>query len=393
MILYVIITVILLYILYVGYYKIRYRFWTLQPVFHRYQWWNWFFQNRLINADLPEVNKYLNPLNISVKNYEEIDKNDFNIIISLYNKYSRAVRGTSNSYSIKNLEHYLVSHNHPVHIAFHKSETYLQNIKSTSIMKDDKINGFIISRPLHMVTDKIDTYINYVEDPCINTDILNENNHHELINTLEYKQRHNNSNIKISLYKTDKFENCIVPFVTINTYLFDMKYWKSKQYQLPAGINIIHINKSNDHIFFNFLHESKKTNFKCSICPDVSNITELLNKEVYKVYALLQHRTIIAAYIFKSSNQKFRDKEIIECIGSISNCKDKLLFVFGFVNTLRKINTKNHHGLRIDNISYNGQIIENIMLRYRPYIVTKQTYFLYNFIHKPFGPKDVFILG
>ena len=237
MILYVIITVILLYILYVGYYKIRYRFWTLQPVFHRYQWYNWFFQNRLINADLPEVNKYLNPLNISVKNYEQISNNDFNAIISLYNKYSKAVKGTSNSYSIKNIEPYLTSHNHPIHIALHKNETYLQDIKSISIIKDEKINGFIISRPLHMVTDNIDTYINYVEDPCINTDILNENNRHELINTLEYKQRHNNPNIKISLYKTDKFENCIVPFVTINTYLFDMKYWKPKQYQLPPGIN------------------------------------------------------------------------------------------------------------------------------------------------------------
>ena len=125
--------------------------------------------------------------------------------------------------------------------------------------------------------------------------------------------------------------------------------------------------------------ESKKSNFKCFIAPDVSNLTELLNKEVYKIYVLLQHRTIIAAYIFKSSNQKFRDREIIECIGSISNCKDKLLFVFGFVNTLRKINTQNHHGLRIDNISYNGHIIENIMLRYTPCIVTKQTYFFIQF--------------
>ena len=41
--------------------------------------------------------------------------------------------------------------------------------------------------------------------------------------------------------------------------------------------------------FFNFLHESKKSNFKCSIYPDISNITELLSKEVYKVYALLKN--------------------------------------------------------------------------------------------------------
>ena len=394
MILYVIITIILLILLYIGYYKVRYRFWTTQPIFHRYQLYNWIFLNRLICEDISPHNKYLNQLNISVKDYTKTNKKDLISIISLLNKYTSSTRNVKNNHTIETLVPYLTNHNSPVYIGLYKTQTYLRDTKNLSIIDDEIINGVIVSRPLHILSKSLDATINFIDTVCINTDLLKKENTYELIQTLEYKQREMNPKMKISLYKTTNLEKCIVPLLSLNTYLFDMNYWKQKKYHLPPGMCILSINKSNENMLFNFLHDTCKEQFKCFISPHVTNLSELINRGVYTIYVLLHNKTIIAAYFFKTSNKKFNSKPILECVGSVSMCQDKINFIYAFVNVLRDINKKNvYQSLQIDNLSFNCQIIENILLRYRPYTITKLYYFLYNFIHKPFLPNEVLLLN
>ena len=381
-------------LLYIGYYKIRYRFWTTQPIFHRYQLYNWFFLNRLIDEDISPHNKYLNQLNIEVKDYNQVNKKDLTSVISLLNKFQQTPKDTKNNYTIETLVPYLTNHNSSVYIGLYKTQTYLRDTKNSSIIDDEIINGVIVSRPLHILSKSLDATVNFIDTICINTDLLKDENKYELIQTLEYKQREMNPKMKISLYKTTNLEKCIVPFLSLNTYLFDMKYWKQKIYQLPPGMCILSINRSNDNMLFNFLLDARKEKFKCFISPHITNLTELINKGVYTIYVLLHYKTIIAAYFFKTSNKNFNSKSILECIGSVSMCQDKGNFIYAFVNVLRDLNKKNvYQSLQIDNISFNNLIIKNILLRYRPYTITKLYYFLYNFIHKTFLPNEVLLLN
>jgi choline-glycine betaine transporter len=52
--------IIAFYIIFVGYSKIRLKFWKSQPVFHCYNLFYWLSPPGIISFDLPPANKYLN---------------------------------------------------------------------------------------------------------------------------------------------------------------------------------------------------------------------------------------------------------------------------------------------------------------------------------------------
>lgn len=391
MILYGIITIIIFLIIYVGYYKILYRFWTSQPVFQRYQWYNWAFTNRVINPDRPDKNKYLNLSNIEIKPYDEFDKSNMRGIISLLNQNFIGNKIGENNYKEQTLLPFLTSHNSPSFVGIYKTLSYLHDTKSSSIIHDNRITGIIFSRPLHMTSNKIDTPINFIDTICIDKAHLDSDSEYELIQTLEYKRREKMSNMKISLYKTYNIERCIVPFIKTKTYFFDMRYWHKLIHRLPAGMRVLSINKTSIRLFINFLIEVKKK-FECFIVPHITNLYSLISSGSYKVYVILQYKAIVGAYIFKCSNKRFRNKEVIECIGSIMTC-EKNVFIWGFVNSLREI-SKNigSEGLLISNIAYNNLIIENILLKYKPLFMRDLSYFFYNFIHKCGNENRILIM-
>ena len=53
-------TLIILLIVVYMYIKLKYPFWSSQPVFHMYDFYYWFFSPGYINKDLPEKNKFTN---------------------------------------------------------------------------------------------------------------------------------------------------------------------------------------------------------------------------------------------------------------------------------------------------------------------------------------------
>jgi hypothetical protein len=63
-ILYILLIVIFLIICFAAYVKIKFRFWTLQPVFHFYDFHYYLFPPGIIVHELPEKNKYCNFTNL-----------------------------------------------------------------------------------------------------------------------------------------------------------------------------------------------------------------------------------------------------------------------------------------------------------------------------------------
>ena len=60
MYLYLIGLTILLVILFYLYLRIKYKFWSIQPVFHFYDVYYWIYNVGIIRHELPEKNKYCN---------------------------------------------------------------------------------------------------------------------------------------------------------------------------------------------------------------------------------------------------------------------------------------------------------------------------------------------
>ena len=77
MLLYILLTITIILLLIYFVYKIKYPFWSRQPVFHHHNLWYWYKPPGIIQKDKPTLNKYYIPgirfKEVSqLKNYEKI---------------------------------------------------------------------------------------------------------------------------------------------------------------------------------------------------------------------------------------------------------------------------------------------------------------------------------
>ena len=69
---YVLVSIIVILIVFKLFLKIKFPFWSIQPVFHIYDINHWIFTNKIINDELPKSNKYVKPLDIETYNVKNI---------------------------------------------------------------------------------------------------------------------------------------------------------------------------------------------------------------------------------------------------------------------------------------------------------------------------------
>ena len=58
---YILLGIVIFYLLFVVYCKVRYRFWSVQPVFHFHNLYYWLFPPGIIQHKLPPVTKFFDP--------------------------------------------------------------------------------------------------------------------------------------------------------------------------------------------------------------------------------------------------------------------------------------------------------------------------------------------
>ena len=79
-----------------GIFKIKFHFWSVQPVFHIYDLQHWFNPYKVIETDLPSVNKYVNIIDIRTYSINEIGELDTTKFCNfLKNKYLSKQNGRS----------------------------------------------------------------------------------------------------------------------------------------------------------------------------------------------------------------------------------------------------------------------------------------------------------
>ena len=72
----------------------------------------------------------------------------------------------------------------------------------------------------------------------------------------------------------------------------------------------------------------------------------------------------------------------------------KELFTLGFFNCINQINkVKPFDVLLIENTSHNDMILKTISIRYQSFDEALASYYFYNYVLRPFLPKDIFLLN
>jgi len=352
----------------------------------------------IIQDSLPDKNKYTN--------FKDIETIVFNTLTSIQkNKFLNLIKinylqNNDNIFIPKsdNIYPYFVGHNDKSFISFFYEDNHMIDLKKGTLITDKKIIGVMTSRPLNVIINndkknkntKFRVY--YVDYLCVDKFYRKKGIAPQLIQTHHYNQRHVNKNIIVSLFKREDELTGIVPLCVYSTYGFHVDKW-TKPLEMSNEYKLLEINTQN----FRFLYDFLKINndkFDIVIMSEISNILELIKTKNIFVYAVLCDNTILSCYFYrKTCVQIEKGLEVLSCFASLCDCEENI-FIQGFKISFWKIAAKNYFGFSaIENISHNNIIINNIMLKTKPLIVSPTAYFFYNFAYPTFKSEKVLIIN
>ena len=398
MLLYLISCVILLIILFFCFIRLKYKFWSMQPVFHFYDIYYWFISVGIIRNELPEKNRYTNFKNICTKTFEQVGEFELKQLIILI-KLNYFVNN-ENKYSPKeeNIVPYFYGHSNPTYWSYYTEPELLLDNKTGKTIEENKIIGVITGRPLHVKIicsrkdAEFDVY--YIDYLCVYKNKRKQNIAPQLIQTHEYNQSHNNKKISVSLFKREEELTGIIPLTVYKTYCFPMRLWSVPQ-SLDARIAMLTGDKENIYYLYNFIKETTNK-WLIIVYPEISNIMELVATNNIFIKMLVINGEIEATYIFRKTCTFIeKDCEVISCIASIKGNISNSDFIDGFKVALWSIvkDNQNYHYLTVEDISDNMYIINNLCIKTYPLVVTPMAYFFYNFAYSPFKSEKCLIIN
>jgi len=368
--------IIILIILSYAYIKIKYRFWSIQPVFHIYNIYYWVFPPGLIDHKLPEKNKFVNTSNILFRDFSVSSKKMIKYTTNLIQDHYLKIKDAHYNPKEKNIVPYFKGHSDPCFLSTYFYKDPLDN---------KEIVGTMTSRPLFIKLYKQKMNVYYVDHLCVHSGYRKKGIAPELIQTHNYFQCRANKKIPCSLFKKETDLTGIVPLTIYKTYCFDMKDWK-QNYKLHDSIQVIEISSKNIHLLYDFLNKIMDSNkFACFIMPSLGNIQSLIESKNIFVYISLQKGEILSVYFFRDSSLTYNKVGVIECFCTISNINDNHMFVYMFSEALRKLmkEIKSIRYLLLENNSDTKEIVVNIMSKYKPSFESPTAYYLYNYGVRP----------
>lgn len=389
--------ILIIFLIYI-YIRIKYGFWVIQPVFHVYDVNYMFNPPGIIQHSLPDKNKYTN--------FKDIDTIVFSELTSIQKtRFANLIRANylqnkDNIFSpqLENIIPYFIGYNDKSFISFYYKDENMIDLKKGNMITDRKVISAITSRPLNVLinNDKNNKNTNfrvyYVDYLCVDKLYRKKGIAPQIIQTHNYNQRYLNKNIVVSLFKREDELTGIVPLCVYSTYGFQVDKW-TKPAELSGEYKLLEINSTNFRFVYDFIRVNN-SKFDIVINADVANILELIKTKNIFVYAILCDEKIICCYFYrKSCVQIEKGLEVLSCFASICDCEENV-FIQGFKISFWKISAENFFGFcGIENVSNNNIIINNIILKTKPLIVSPTAYFFYNFAYPTFNSEKVLIIN
>lgn len=387
--------ILILFLIYI-FIRIKYGFWVMQPVFHIYDFGYMIKSPGIIDSSLPCKNKYTNFKDIDTiifSGLTSIQKQRFiNLIKTNY------LQNNDNIFSpqSENIIPYFIGHNDKSFISFYYNDEHMLDLKKGTMITDRKIIGAMTSRPIYVTINngdknaKLTAY--YVDYLCVDKLNRKKGIAPQIIQTHHYNQRYANKNILVSLFKREDELTGIVPLCVYSTYGFSVDKW-SKPNDLSGEYKLLEINQQNFRFLYDFML-ANNNKFDIIINTEVTNILELIKTKNIFIYAILCDQEIQCCYFFRKSCVEIeKGLEVLSCFASICACEENI-FIQGFKISFWKIAAENYFGFSaIENISHNNIIINNIMLKTKPLIISPTAYFFYNFAYPTFLSEKVLIIN
>jgi hypothetical protein len=395
------------------YIKIKYPFWSRQPVYHKYDLLRSLTSYPFIinQSNISPITCYTNLIETNTFNYNSISPEINNKIIDLLlcnYIYSDKVVYTLTSNDLTSI---MIGHEYAPLVSLYAQPEYIIDNSSNILSTQKKYIGCITSQSLHFyflrpMKNGINNLTIYFWDHiCMEKTYKDKQITRNLIQSHEFNQRINSPDIKVSLLKKENSEcEGVVPLCKYTSYTYYIRPITLPL--LPKYHVITMITKENIDLLYNFIIGLTKNQlFDIQTFYSLSSIISQIKIKCFYIYMLCVSKEVYSIYIFKDAFTYYENLEsgnTINLIASVNNCTSINIFYTGFLHSLKDIidYTKNKHPkkfevLMIDNTSHN-YIINDIWSKTNtPIFSTPTNYYLYNMYYpgSPIqGNKCLFII-
>jgi hypothetical protein len=395
---YMIVNFIIFYVLFVTYFKLRYPFWSKQPIFYYHDIKNLFFPQGIIETSLPNFTNKVDK-SIDFKKAETLTDKEITNLTTLLN----------NHFMTEPHEKYIPSSD------FIMDHLLCKNIASNVSLYYEKVYGDLIglmtcsSKKLYKKELQLD--IGYIDNLCVDKKHRGKNVAGKLIQNHYVRERY--------LQKTDVFffkhEGSSRPFVPLtiyNCYFYDLNEFPKIQIT-QHKLNIVLIGENTLSLLYDFYmilkNDVKKSNnrLKCLILDEFEHVSYLIKKQHIFVFVLMDENELQSFYFFRNNHTTYNGKLSVECFAcikvnelrntisntstsveqNIENSKFKLGFYLA-IDYLKTIDK--YEVLLLETIADTPTLIKNIDIQ--PYAHSKYYYYLYNYADKPVSSKNIVII-
>ena len=399
MILYVFAVFIIIYLILKAFIKIKFHFWSLQPVFHIYDIHHWLRPNKIICNDLPEMNKFVNVVDIKTKRIDDMSDEDISSFCAFIKEYYLRTKHAEYLPEEHHIMEYMKGTSHPSYTSvYYRPSIYSRDTSTsytkTEINKDTDIYSVISARILHITLKNIATFpLYYIDNLCVNSAMRKKGIAPKAIQTLHYDLRRKNEKVRTFLFKREGEMTAIIPLTTFITYGYNAK--SIECVELPhARMSMLEVTTKNLSLFVDLL-QNQRDLYECIIVPDITNIANMVKNDVISIRGIIENGNLIAIYIFRDAATQYDGERALELVCSICACHFNEIYYAGFTLALDSC-SKHWKSTKIiiDGVGNNEKLINFLEERsITHFLSSPSAYFLYNYVSYACRPDKCFIFS
>ena len=385
MILYVLLGLIIFYLLFFAFIKLRFRFWGSQPVFHLYNLLYWIWPCGIIQHGQPPKTKFYDAKILTKKWHDFSTKKKALFYTLIKGHFLNEKKEKYNPPKHAVLD-YFQAHNKNCHLSLQ-----FELLPNTN-QPTQKVVSAMTTRPLNAILNGNEVGVDYVDFLCVHKSHRKKGLAQKIIYSHYFNSRKDRAG-PVFLFKREGVINFIVPLTVYTAYVFPLKNLKHPNLELPNNIICHLINDSNFSLFAHFF-EDIKNHFKSFITPELAHIKHLVSKKLLFICLIVEGQEPIATYIYRNPFTRYENKQSIELIASYYKLGYYDEYIKSFRNTIALINQIFPIDILIlERISNNTDLNDFLIKRYPVLWKCPMAYFLYNFAYRPFFPSDVFLIN
>lgn len=403
---------------YLAFIKIKYPFWNLQPVFHTYDLFRFFYTNPyVIHRFGPLKTKFVNDSLVKTYNYSEITELQKTSFIRLIQSYQTPDDSLLRMVSKNTMDATFSGNNEPSWLSLYcdyscdildiSSNSWYSNTKTSTLSTNSAIRfkhndaiGCITSHPYHFNIGSYKQNVYYLDYICVDKNIKDTKKiYRTLLQTHEYNQRIRCPHLPISFIKTvDIPFDGVVPILNYTSYTYQMS--NNIITPLPDHICCVLIYKENKNILTDFIeNEINGGYWDINVLPFLGSIHSYVNTQLYYVFCLQHNTEILGYYFFKDGllHDDSTGSDTFICIGSkFEKNLSKETFFLGFIHAMKRLFEikQNYKRLIIEGTSHNVYLIEplNRVLGYGKRYNSQIYMYNFGFPYCQINPANAFIL-